>query len=173
MEVHMPITDLLPWNRERSKYELQRRGERSLWDMQRDMNEIFNNFFANPFSIAPMQRMMEMGESYSPGIDVCETDKEIIITADLPGMDEKNIHLTIEGDVLTISGTKEKETETKEARIYRKERSYGSFSRSITLPGEVDIEKVDASFNKGVLKVSVPKLMEASSTVRKIPIRSE
>lgn len=169
----MPISDLIPWNKEKSKYEIQRRGAKNLWDMQREMNEMFDDFFASPFKMAPMQRMMEMGDSFSPGIDLSETDKEIIITTDLPGMDEKDIHLTIESDVLTISGTKEKETETKEARFYRKERSYGSFSRSISLPGKVDIDKVDATFNKGVLKVVVPKPAGVNESVRKIPIKTK
>lgn len=169
----MPISDLIPWNKAKSKYDLQRTGERSLWDMQRDLNELFDNFFADPFSTAPMQRMMGMSEIFSPVIDVSETDDEIIIKADLPGMDDKDINLTIEGDVLTLSGTKVKETETKAERVYRKERSYGSFSRSITLPGEVDINKVDATFAKGVLRVIVPKPAGTTNPIKRIPIKGE
>jgi len=168
----MPITDLLPWNRDKSNYEIQRREEPSILDLQKEMNDIFDQFFSNPYSMAPSRRMLDMTDTFSPGMDISETDKDLIVTADLPGMDEKDVSLTIEGDTLTISGTKQKETETKEARMHRVERTFGSFKRSITLPGEVDINKVDATFQKGVLKVVIPKPANNISTVKKIPIKT-
>jgi HSP20 family protein len=168
----MPISDLLPWNRERSKYELQRRDEQNLMDLQNEMNSMFEEFFSNPFSMSPIRKGMEIQDKFIPGIDVSETEKEILISADLPGMDEKDIHLAIEGDVLTLSGKKVQETTTKNTQIHSIERSYGSFSRSISLPSKVDIDKIDASFNKGVLKIKIPKKATNASLVKKIPIKT-
>lgn len=168
----MPITDLLPWNRDKANYEMQRKEQSSIWDLQKEMNDMFDQFFSNPYGLTTSRRLLDMSEAFSPGIDISETDKDLIITADLPGMDEKDINLTMEGELLTISGTKQKETETKEARMHRVERTFGSFKRSITLPGEVDIQKVDATFNKGVLKVVIPKPANSTSPVKKIPIKT-
>jgi HSP20 family protein len=168
----MPISDLLPWNRERSKYELQRRDEQNLMDLQNEMNSMFEEFFSNPFNMSPIRKGMEIQDKFIPGIDVSETEKEILISADLPGMDEKDIHLAIEGDVLTLSGKKVQETTTKNTQIHSIERSFGSFSRSISLHGKVDIDKIDASFNKGVLKIIIPKKANNASLVKKIPIKT-
>jgi HSP20 family protein len=172
-EAIMPISDLLPWNRERSKYELQRKDDQDLTNLRNEMNSMFDEFFSNPFSMSPLWRRMEMQDKFIPGIDVSETDKEILISADLPGMDEKDIHLSIEGDVLTLSGNKIKDTTTKNAQLHNIERSYGSFSRSISLPVKVEIDKIDASFNKGVLKIIIPKAASIESQVKKIPIKTK
>ena len=169
----MPISDLLPWNRERSKYEFQRKDDQNLINLRNEMNSMFDEFFSNPFSMSPLWRGMEMQDKFIPGIDVSETDKEIIISADLPGMDEKDIHLSIEGDILTLSGKKVKDTTTKNAQFHSIERSYGSFSRSISLPVKIEVDKIDASFNKGVLKINIPKTVNTESQIKKIPIKTK
>ncbi len=133
---------------------------------------MFDTFFGDTKRFSTRQRMLNNTDAFSPQIDISETDKEIRITADLPGMDEKDIHLTIEGGQLVLSGKKEQETETKEAHFHRIERSYGSFQRSIPLPGEIEFVKVDASFNKGVLKVTIPKSAKKINQVKKIPIKT-
>jgi len=113
------------------------------------------------------------GIDISPRLDVVETDTEFKITAELPGMDEKDVELQISNDRLTIKGEKKIEKEDKNGDYYRMERAYGTFCRVIPLPESADTEKVEASFGKGVLKIVVPKSKEAESELRRIEIRKE
>jgi HSP20 family protein len=107
------------------------------------------------------------GFAVTPHMDVTETDKEIVVEAELPGIDEKDVSLALQDGVLTIRGEKDEEKEN-----YRMmERRYGSFQRSVQLPDTVDEDKVEATFNNGVLKVSLPKRLEAIGKQRKIPIK--
>ncbi len=98
---------------------------------------------------------------YTPHLDVSESDKDITVSAEFPGMEPEDIQITIDRGSLTISGEKRAEEEEKGERFYRLERSYGSFYRSIPLPDVVDEDKIDATFKRGVLKVKLPKTMEA------------
>lgn len=102
--------------------------------------------------------------------DVSETDEAVEITAELPGMAEDDVELTLANGVLTISGEKKAEEEKKERNYYMSERSYGSFSRSLRLPETVDSEAITARFDKGVLHVMMPKVEEARSAKRRIEI---
>ena len=105
-----------------------------------------------------------------PSVDIKETDGEILVSAELPGIDPKDVELTLEHGVLTIKGQKREESEKKEGEtVVSREIRYGSFSRSMALPGEVQAEKATASFDKGVLKVSVPKAEGARPT--RVPIQ--
>lgn len=107
----------------------------------------------------------------APSIDVRETDKTVDISAELPGMTEKDVKVTLHEGVLTIEGEKKEESETKEADLWLSERRYGSFRRSFTLPDTLDGEQVKASFDKGVLKVSIAKKPAAKKPQpRSIPI---
>ena len=106
----------------------------------------------------------------TPHVDVKETDKEIVVEAELPGMDEKDISLAVKGGVLTIRGEKKHEHEEEKVNYRMMERRYGSFQRSLRLPDTVDEDKVEASFENGVLKVIVPKRPEAIGKQRTIPI---
>jgi HSP20 family protein len=108
-------------------------------------------------------------------VDISETDNAVQITAELPGMEDKDISVSLDSsnNVLTISGEKKQEEEKKEAHCYRTERSYGSFYRSIPLPARVEGGKVNASFKKGVLSVVLPKLPEEKGGQKKISIRIE
>jgi HSP20 family protein len=168
----MPISDLLPWNREKPGYEPRKNDEYGLMDLRKEMNSMFDTFFGDTMHFPTRQRWPDRTDVFSPQVDISETDNELHITADLPGMDEKDIHLTIEGGQLVLSGKKEQETETRETHFHRIERSYGSFQRSITLPFDVDVDKVNASFDRGVLKVNIPKTVDSNSQVKKIPIRT-
>jgi HSP20 family protein len=103
-------------------------------------------------------------------MDVKETDKEIVVEAELPGIDEKDISLNLQDGVLTISGEKKHEQDEEKENYRVMERRYGSFQRSMRLPDTVDEDKVEASFNNGVLKVTLPKRSEAVGKQRKIPI---
>ncbi|MBA4421022.1 MAG: hypothetical protein C0391_07720 [Anaerolinea sp.] len=168
----MPISDLLPWNQEKGRYGFQYGEDPRMVDLRNKLNAVFKNFFAFPFSLAQLQQMMETAEDFNPGMDVIATEKEIIITADLPGMDEKDIRLAIEGQIFTLSGTRQQELERKNATVHRVERRCGSFQRSILLPCEVDINKAEATFSNGVLKVVIPKPSRARSAVKRIPIKN-
>jgi len=104
-------------------------------------------------------------------VDVVETDKEIRVTVELPGLDEKDINVSLARDVLTISGEKKQAKKERRGNYYRAERSYGSFRRSIQLPTQVQADKVDAVFRKGVLSITLPKT-EAAQKRKKIAIQT-
>jgi HSP20 family protein len=106
--------------------------------------------------------------SFLPSVDVSETDKNIYVAAELPGMDPKEIELTLERDVLTISGERKDERDEEEGEYFRRETRYGTFSRSIKLPVEVDEKKIKADYVNGVLKVTLPKSNEKSKKVIKV-----
>ncbi|MGC8719420.1 MAG: Hsp20/alpha crystallin family protein [Thermodesulforhabdaceae bacterium] len=105
-----------------------------------------------------------------PAFDVSETDEHIIVKADLPGVDVKDIDISIVGNVLTVKGEKKQEKEEKNESYHRIERSYGSFSRSISLPAEVNPEAVEAVYKDGVLKLTIPKAEK--SKPKKIEIKT-
>jgi HSP20 family protein len=106
-----------------------------------------------------------------PAVDIAETDKAYEITAELPGMDEKNIEVKFADGVLTIRGEK-KEKEEKKKDYYLSERSYGSFQRSFQVPDGVDTDKIEATFKKGVLTVALPKSVEAQKAAKKIDVKA-
>lgn len=97
---------------------------------------------------------------WTPAIDIFEKDDKFVVKAELPGMKEEDIDVSVVGDTLTIRGEKEAETEVEEDDYYRCERSYGSFVRSIPLPSTVNSDKIEANFEDGVLEVSLPKVAE-------------
>ncbi|MGI9405897.1 MAG: Hsp20/alpha crystallin family protein [Hyphomicrobiaceae bacterium] len=109
---------------------------------------------------------------FSPRVDVTETDKAIEISADLPGVDEKDIDVTVADNVLTIKGEKKTEKEDKTKDYHLIERSYGAFHRAIPLGFDVDDKKVDAKYDHGVLKITLPKPPEAAAKTRKIPVKA-
>lgn len=139
-------------------------------DLFRDeMNRLFDSFFRG-FDMEPFGGRVA---AFSPKIDIVEAERQISVTAELPGMDEKDIDVSISRDSLTIKGEKKVEKEDKGKDYYRMERSYGSFSRTIPLPAEIDTEKVDAEFRKGVLTVTLPKSAQAVKAVKKIAVKTK
>lgn len=118
--------------------------------IQEEMNSLFDNFFGRSSAVSA-------AFEFNPSLDVSETDKEIIVKADLPGMSENDIKITVEDDILTLRGQKEESKEEKGETFYRKERSAGSFIRRFQLPVEVESEKVRAVFKDGLLTVKFPK----------------
>lgn len=108
-----------------------------------------------------------------PTVNIRETEKSIIVEAELPGVKEEDIDLEIEENSLTIKGEKKSEEEVKEKDFYRREFSYGSFTRTVALPVEVESEKAEASMKEGVLRVELPKLEEAKPKVKKIEIKKK
>ncbi len=133
-----------------------------------EFDHFFDDFFGRPFSILPFQRG---AHEFFPKLDVFETDRDVKVTVEIPGMDEKDIEVSINNGVLSISGEKSSEHEEKKGQYHRMERSYGSFRRDVLLPSEVDETKVDATFSKGVLEVSLPKLTEEMRKSRKIVVK--
>jgi HSP20 family protein len=108
----------------------------------------------------------------APAVDIVEKDQAYEITAELPGMDEKNVDVKVAGGTLTISGEKREEREEKEKDYYLSERRYGSFQRTFGLPEGVDVDRIDARFKNGVLKVVLPKTPEAQKQAKKIEVKS-
>ena len=105
-----------------------------------------------------------------PSMNVAETDKEIEITAELPGLEEGDVQVNVENDILTVKGEKKAEKELKDKNYHTVERSYGFFSRSLQLPSGVDADQIKATLSNGVLKVVIPK--PASSTPKKIEVKA-
>jgi HSP20 family protein len=105
----------------------------------------------------PLWRLPVEERGWMPAVDVFEKDDKFIVKAELPGMKEEDIDVSVVGDRLSIKGEKKTETEVKEQDYYRSERSYGSFYRSIPLPSSVEADKIEASFENGVLEVALPK----------------
>ena len=105
-------------------------------------------------------------------MEAAEDDKAYIVTAELPGLDEKNVEVKVTDSTITISGENKEEKEEKKKDYYFSERSYGSFQRSFTLPDDVDASKIEASMKKGVLTVTLPKSPEAQKKFRKLDIKA-
>jgi HSP20 family protein len=120
----------------------------------------------------PFERFFS-GWPAMPAVDLVEKDGEFAITAELPGLDEKNVEVKVSNGTLTISGEKKDERENKEKDYYFSERRYGSFKRSFRVPDGVDTDKIEAAFDKGVLTIRLPKTAEAQKAEKKIEIKSK
>jgi HSP20 family protein len=136
---------------------------RELGTIQNEMNRLFNSFFDTP---APANG--QALRRWIPPMDLVETDTAFVLKADLPGLSESDVNIEFEDNVLTISGERKTEHEERQAGFYRVERSFGSFRRALTLPEGVDPEAVKATFENGVLEVTVPK--PAQQVPRKVQI---
>lgn len=140
--------------------------------MQREMNRLFDGFFRD-FSLSSWlgpERAMGM---FSPRIDIVENDKEVAVSAELPGMDDKDVEVTVSNGVLTIQGEKKDEHKKETDRYSYFERTSGSFRREIRLPDSADIDKAKAVFKNGLLRVSFPRLPGADKERKRIAIKSD
>jgi len=158
------MRNLFPALWSRAIEQAERRGEAPLTLLQKEMNTLFDDFlqnFATP----------ESAVNFIPSLDVRENEKEIVIKAELPGMDEKDVDVSLHGDALIISG--EKKEESSDARAHRVEVKYGSFRREIHLPQGLALDKIEAVFSKGVLKISLPKTPQEKEKTKKIDIKSK
>ena len=113
-----------------------------------------------------------LGKFFSPQADAGSTDKAYEIELELPGVDEKDIEVTVDDNVLTVKGEKRSQHEKKGKTYYFSERTYGAFQRSFRLAGDVDADHIDAAFNKGILTIRLPKRADASETAKRIEIKS-
>jgi HSP20 family protein len=164
------MRDLIPWNRGREM--TVRRGEElnPFMTLHREMNRLFDDVFRG-FEVAPFgsDRFFDRAMGW-PNIEVSETDKNVKVTAELPGLDEKDVQVELANGVLAIKGEKKTETEDKD-RLFS-ERYYGRFERRIPVE-DVDQEKVSAAFKNGVLTVTMPKAPQAQSKVKRIAINGK
>ena len=126
--------------------------------------------FFRPFPDIELFWRRELGFSVSPAMDVVEKDGAFEVTAELPGLDAKDIDVQIANGMLTIKGEKKEEKEEKTKGRYVSERRYGSFRRTLQIPGGVDSEKIEASYKSGVLTVTLPKSPEAQKKEKTIPV---
>jgi HSP20 family protein len=146
-----PLRELAPF----------REFEKMKWDMDR---------FWDSFLEGGLRRKTEEGGEWLPFLDVAETKNELVVKAEIPGMDPKDIDISLSDGVLTIKGEKRQEKEEKEADYHLVERSYGSFMRSVQLPKEVQSDKISASYKNGILRITLPKSEEAKKKEVKIKV---
>ena len=132
--------------------------------MERDMERMFEDFWTRPwFGLGWPRRLRALEEvtPRAPAIEIYEEKDDVVVKAELPGMKREDLELNISDNLLTIKGEKKKEEEVKEKGYYYSERSYGSFTRTVEIPKDVQTDKVRASFNDGVLEIRLPKTEEA------------
>ena len=132
---------------------------RDLVGLQERMNRIFEDSYRGV--ARPAGDEWALGGSWAPVVDIYEHEGNIVLKAELPGVDPKDVDIRLENNVLTLRGERKFETEVKREQYHRVERAYGTFSRSFTLPNVVDTEKIKAEFKDGLLRVMLPKREEA------------
>ena len=166
----MAITDLIPWSRGREM--TPRRGEdyNPIFTLHREMNRLFDDVFRGFDAATPFGSRLFEGSMNWPSIEVSATDKDVKVTAELPGLNENDVQVELTGGVLSIKGEKKTETEDKDRRF--SERYYGRFERHIPVE-DVDPDKVSAAFKNGVLTVTMPKLPQPESKVKRIAINAK
>ncbi|MBN1863670.1 MAG: Hsp20/alpha crystallin family protein [Victivallales bacterium] len=165
------IKDLIPWKKSKSS-EVPVRHADALSELHREMNGLFDDFlddFDNA-SLMPANSFFGLGRNL-PKLEVSETDDAVEVNAELPGLDPKDLDVSLDGNILNIQGEKKEEKEDKKKSVHVMERSYGRFSRSVCLPTEhLDLDKIESKFSKGVLSVKLPKTAEAKSSRRRIEV---
>ena len=156
----MNLKSLIPIGRDRDVA----RGDNPFFSLQRQIERLFDDF-TRGFPTLGNGKMELL-----PSMDVTETDKEIEITAELPGLEEKDVQINVADNLLTIRGEKQAEREEKDKNYRLVERSYGSFERTLELPKGVDADAIKANIAKGVLTVTVPKPVPAQA--KKIEVKA-
>ncbi len=163
------IRDLLPWKKHNDVAVRREREDNPFSLLHRQVNELFDNFF-DDFSGS---QFLAAKSEICPSFDVTETDDGIEINAELPGMDEKDIDVSLDNNVLTVKGEKKQEHEEKKKDHHVSERSYGMFQRSFSLPSGLEHDRIKANFKNGVLKITMPKSKEAKENRKKIEIQQD
>jgi HSP20 family protein len=137
-------------------------------DLRNEMNRVFDSYFREPFGA--MAESFGWGGQFGPSIDVSESDKEITLTAELPGVDPKDLDITVTADRITISGEKKETVEKSEKNYHQKEIRSGAFSRTLALPAGVDTQDINAEHRNGVLTVRLKK--SPMSAGRKVEVKA-
>ncbi|WP_104666984.1 Hsp20/alpha crystallin family protein [Ensifer adhaerens] len=165
----MQIRDLIPWGSNKGSEMAKSDEGNPVFSLQRDVNRIFEDFWRRldqPFGA------FGRWDTGGPRTDVTETECAIEVSVELPGIDQRDVDVSLTDSALTIKGEKKREQNESKKGYHLLERSYGSFYRSIPLPSGVDADKVAAQFENGVLTVTLPKTDEALSRVRKIEVKA-
>ena len=149
------MNTLAPWTR----------GNGLLERLHGDMDRLFGRFFGEPF-----EEVMPTAKTWAPRVDVEETEKEFLVKADLPGVEPKNVEVSMVDGSLVLKGERKEESEEKQKNYHRTERFVGEFYRMIPLPAGVDPDKISATCTKGVITVTIPKKPEVMP--KKIPIKA-
>lgn len=139
---------------------------RNLFSLRTNMDQLFDEFFGLNKGSWPESTL-----NVVPAINLEETEETYKISAELPGMNKKDINIQLENNVLSISGEKKAESETKDRNFHRVERSYGKFHRAFELPGAVNRDKIEAAYENGVLHITVPKAEEAKPKQIEIKVK--
>jgi len=170
----------LPIKTDKSSVPAQPQGWMPFESLRREIDRLFDDF--HPFGLGlpssrsafdlEMPKLRQAAWQIMPAIDLAEKEKEFEITAELPGLDEKNVEIKLSNHTLTIKGEKNEEKEEKDKDYYLSERRYGSFQRAFQLPEGVDPEKIEAKFAKGVLTVKMPKTVQAQKAEKKITVKA-
>lgn len=159
--------------RERNRTPATREPESRVLSLRDEMDRLFDDFlagFGSPFlPSAPTGAVRE----FMPSVDVNETDGQVTVSAELPGMTEKDIDVELEEDMVTISGEKKEEEEDEEGGRTWRESSYGAFRRDVPLPATVDADNAEASFKNGKLRVTIPKSKDEKEKRRSVKIKAE
>lgn len=150
-------------------------GEFNCWDPFRDFASLadqFDRLFGDSLLRFPRFPSELAASAWLPAVDVTETDNDIVLRADLPGVDPKEVDIQVENDTLTLRGERRQEKDIKGDGYRRMERSHGTFLRSFTLPNTVDAEKIQAEYRNGVLELTLPKRAEAKPKQIKVSVKS-
>jgi HSP20 family protein len=164
----MSLRELTPWFG-RASPALRNWPGGSLDSLHREIDRMFSDFVST-WDLTPWAA--ESGGQLVPKMDIAETDTGYELTADLPGVEEKDVDVSVADGVLRIKGERKSEKEEKKKNYHRVERSFGRFERAISLPEGVDENKIAASFKQGVLKVTVPKSAKAKESTKKIEVKA-
>jgi len=167
----MALRDLIPWMGPRSVPSRREGDWGPLLDFEDHMARLFDDFLRD----WPWRELPERTRAYVPRLDVADAKDALAITVELPGMEEKDVEVTLTKDALTIRGEKTAECmEGEEGKAYyRRERTYGAFVRTIPLPPGIEADKAEATFKNGILSVRLPKSKEEVESVRRIAIKGE
>jgi HSP20 family protein len=166
----MQIKDLIPWARKDHSPESKTEEQNPIATLQRDMNHVFENFLSRlGQGFGSLDWPWGSSEAKS---DVVETSDAIEVSIELPGMEMKDIEVTVSDDMLTVKGEKKIERQEEKKGYYVSERSYGAIYRTIPLPTGVEGSKAEASFKNGVLTIKLPQTPEAQAKVKRIEIKS-
>jgi len=165
----MSVRDLIPWSRGSSQAPSPYRGDDmdSFLSLHRNVNRLFDEVFRGFDTPSALGRMAPLNGTW-PSVEFSETDQEIRVTAEIPGLDENDVEVMLDDGVLTLRGEKKAETENKDRQF--SERYYGRFERRFSLGREVEDDKVAATFKNGVLTVTLPKSKKAQANAKRIAI---
>jgi len=165
----MKFKDILPW--ESGSKEVAKPEDHPFFSLHKQMNEMFENFEKNFGLDWPKMPETDTG-LWRVDMDISESDHDYTLEAELPGLKPNDVEIKVEGNMLRITGEKKQEEEKKNKTWRRIERRYGSFQRMLQLPPEADVDRIDADFKDGVLKITVPKTHEAVESAKRIPINA-